>query len=253
MLGPALGGVLIATAGIEAAFALSVGLYLIGIVATLGLKHHRHVAPAADAPMLSRIAEGLREVRQRRHLLGIYVITALFNIFGWPCYSLVPVIGKDNLGLGPEGIGILSSADGVGAMVGAAWVIWLARPSHYHAVYIGAVAVFHLMMIGFALMSGPLFAGSFLFLAGVVGACFAVMQTTLLYRAVTPAMRSRMLGLLSVSIGVGPIGILQVGLLAEALGAQTAIIVVAFEGLVALALTFPLWRLRGSDPDNVAG
>jgi predicted MFS family arabinose efflux permease len=252
MVGPALGGVLIATAGIEAAFMLSAGLYLIGIVATLGLKYHKHVAPTADAPMLSRIAEGLREVRQRRRLLGIYVITALYNIFGWPCYSLVPVIGKDNLGLGPEGIGVLSSADGVGAMVGAAWVILLARPSHYHAVYIGAVAIFYLMMIGFASMPGPFLAGTFLFLAGVVGACFAVMQTTLLYRAVTPEMRSRMLGLLSVSIGVGPIGILQVGLLADALGARTAIIIIALEGLVALALTFPLWRLRGSEPDNAA-
>ena len=56
------------------------------------------------------------------------------------------------------------------------------------------------------------------------------MQTTLLYRAVAPDMRSRMLGLLTVSIGVGPIGFLQVGLLAEALGAKTAIIILAWKG-----------------------
>jgi hypothetical protein len=68
------------------------------------------------------------------------------------------------------------------------------------------------------------------------------MQTTLLYRAVEPEMRSRMLGLLSVSIGAGPIGFLQLGLMAEALGAQTAVIVLAVEGLIALALTYPLWR-----------
>lgn len=247
-----MGGVLIATAGIEAVFILSVCLYLAGIAATLSLKHYKHVAPAVHTPVLSRIAEGLREVRARRRLLGIYVITALYNIFGWPCYSLIPVIGKDNLGLGPEGIGLLSSTDGVGAMVGALWVILLARPSHYHAVYVGSVAVFNLMMIGFALMSGPLLAGGFLFLAGVVGTCFGVMQTTLIYRAVTPEMRSRMLGLLSVSIGVGPIGFLQVGVLAELLGARTAIVVIALEGLVALALTFPLWR-RGSEPDQAAG
>lgn len=247
MVGPAVGGVLIATAGIESAYILSVGLYLVGIGAALGVRYRKPVSHAAAASMLSRIAEGLREARQKRHLLGIYAITAIYNIFGWPFYSLVPVIGKDNLALGPEGIGVLSSMDGVGAMIGAAWVILLARPRHYHALYVGAVAVFQLMMIGFALTSTPSFAGAFLVAAGVSGACFAVMQTTLIYRSVTPEMRSRMLGLLSVSIGVGPIGFLQVGLLAEALGSKAAIVVIAIEGLLALALTFPLWRLRGEE------
>ena len=53
-----------------------------------------------------------------------------------------------------------------------------------------------------------------------------------------------MLGLLSVSIGVGPIGFLQLGLLAELLGAKQAIIVLAIEGLLALVVTYPLWRQR---------
>jgi hypothetical protein len=71
------------------------------------------------------------------------------------------------------------------------------------------------------------------------------MQTTLIYRAVTPSMRARMLGLLSVCIGIGPIGFLQVGLLAEAIGARGAIVTIGLEGLVALALTWPLWRGGG--------
>jgi hypothetical protein len=96
-------------------------------------------------------------------------------------------------------------------------------------------------------MSQPVFAGGFLTMTGISGACFAVMQTTLLYRAVAPEMRSRMLGLLSVSIGVGPIGFLQVGLLAETFGARTAIIIIAVGGLIALALTAPLWRSRGDE------
>lgn len=247
MVGPALGGILLATAGVASAFTLSVGLYLIGIAATLGLTYRKHVEHPAAASMLSSIAEGLREVRRRRHLAGILGVTAIFNIFGWPFNSLVPVIGKDNLALGPEGVGLLSSMEGVGAVVGAAWVILLANPRHYHVLYIGGVAAFQLMMIGFAWMPRPLLAGAFLTMTGISGACFAVMQTTLLYRAVAPEMRSRMLGLLSVSIGVGPIGFLQVGLLAEALGARTAIVVIAVEGLIALGLTFPLWRSRGSD------
>jgi predicted MFS family arabinose efflux permease len=247
MLGPAIGGVLLATSGVEAPYLLSVGLYLMAIAAVLGLKSRKPAAHAEVGAMLSRIVEGLQEVRRRRQLQGVLAVTAIYNLFGWPFYSLVPVIGKDNLGLGPEGVGLLSSMDGVGAMVGAAWVVLLAKPAHYHVAYIAAAAAFQLMMIAFALMTQPLLAGAFLTVTGVTGACYAVMQTTLLYRAVAPDMRSRMLGLLSVSIGVGPLGFLQIGLLAEALGAKTAIIVLAIEGLIALALTFPLWRPRGDD------
>jgi MFS family permease len=244
MIGPAIGGVLLATAGIAYAFLLSVALYLVAIAAVIGLAYRNRLVAAGGEPMLSRIAEGLREVRRSPRLMAIYAVTAIYNIFGWPFYSLVPVIGKDNLGLGPEGIGVLSSMDGVGAVIGAVWVIALARPAYYAAFYIVGVALFQILMIGFAFSTTPVVAGSFQIAAGIAGACFAVMQTTLLYRSVTPEMRSRMLGLMSVCIGVGPIGFLQIGLLAELWDAKTAIIVSGIEGFVALLLTLPLWRAR---------
>ena len=246
MIGPAIGGVLLAVAGIQATFAVSVGLYLIAIAAALGLGYRNRIVLTSASSMMSRIAEGLREVGHSRKLAGIFAVTAIFNIFGWPFYSLVPVIGKDQLGLGPVGVGILSSMDGVGAIFGATLVIFYARPTHYHAVYVGAVAVFQAMLTAFALMPEPWLAGSTLLMTGVGGACFGVMQTTLIYRAVTPSMRARMLGLLSVCIGVGPIGFVQVGLLAQVIGARAAIVTIGIEGLVALLLTRPLWR-RGLD------
>ncbi len=55
-------------------------------------------------------------------------------------------------------------------------------------------------------------------------------------------MRGRILGLISVAIGTGPIGFLQLGLLADAFGAQLAIIISGCEGLLALLLTRRLWR-----------
>jgi MFS family permease len=242
MIGPAVGGILLATAGIASAYILSVGLYLVAIAAVMGLVHRNQKAPPGGEPILSRIAEGLREVRRSPRLMAIYAVTAIYNIFGWPFYSLVPVIGKDNLGLGPEGVGELSSMDGVGAVIGAAWVIALARPAYYTAFYVVGVGLFQLLMIGFALSTVAVAAGSFQVAAGIAGACFAVMQTTLLYHSVAPEMRARMLGLMSVCIGVGPIGFLQIGLLAELVGARNAIIISAVEGFIALLLTIPLWR-----------
>ena len=69
------------------------------------------------------------------------------------------------------------------------------------------------------------------------------MQTTLIYLYAPPDMRSRMLGLLSVCIGVGPIGFLHLGLLADAIGAQWATVVTGIETLLALALTWRWWRV----------
>ena len=69
-----------------------------------------------------------------------------------------------------------------------------------------------------------------------------ITQSTLAFHAARPEMRARILGLLSVSIGMGPVGFLQVGLLADAVGAQLAIIILSAEGALALLLTQRFWR-----------
>ena len=72
----------------------------------------------------------------------------------------------------------------------------------------------------FALAPHPLAAGAALVLNGLGGSGFSIMQATLVYLASPPELRSRMLGILSVCIGLGPIGFVHIGLLAEAIGAQ---------------------------------
>lgn len=55
-------------------------------------------------------------------------------------------------------------------------------------------------------------------------------------------MRSRALGVLSVCIGLGPIGFINLGVMADYFGASVATAAIGLEGLLALALTWPLWR-----------
>jgi len=248
MLGPALGGALLAAWGAAAPFAAAAGLYAVAIGLGIGLRHRNHVAAKPAVSMFGRIAEGLNAMRHNRKLSGIFAITAIFNIFDWPFLSLVPVIGKDTLGLGPQGVGVLSSMDGVGAMLGAIALVLLAQPARYPAIFVGGVILFQAMQIAFALTAGPRLAGLFLLVAGFSHTCFVVMQATMIYREVTPQMRTRMLGLLSVCIGVGPIGFVQVGFLAQMIGVHAAIVTTALEGIVAVGLAFPLWRHIGEKP-----
>jgi len=242
MLGPTIGGLLLAGAGIDGAFTVSVVLYALALAAAVGLRY-RNSGAAPGAGALARMIEGLRLVRHDRRLIGTLVITVIYNLFGWPFTSMIPVIGQDSLHLGATGIGILASMDGVGAFAGAVVIALWARPRHFARLYIGGVAVYLAMIVGFALIPQPALAGVALLLTGLSSAGFSIMQATLIYLAAPPDMRSRMYGVLSVCIGVGPLGFLHLGLLADAIGAPWATTASALEGLLALALTRRWWRV----------
>jgi hypothetical protein len=72
------------------------------------------------------------------------------------------------------------------------------------------------------------------------------MQATLIYLAAPAEMRSRLYGVLSVCIGVGPIGFLTLGVLADAIGAPLATAMIGVLGLLALAVTRRWWRRLGA-------
>jgi hypothetical protein len=94
----------------------------------------------------------------------------------------------------------------------------------------------------FAVVTVPAIAGAALLLTGLGGAGFSTMQATLVYLAAPPEMRSRILGVLSVCIGTGSIGFVWLGWLADVIGAHNATAVTGVMGLLALAVTWRLWR-----------
>jgi MFS family permease len=241
MVGPTIGGLLLASVGIGGVFILSVTLYAFALYAAFQVSY-RNTVLIGSAPVLARIAEGLRLVRSDRRLIGTLVVTVIYNVFGWPFTSMIPVIGQIRLGLGAQGIGILASMDGIGAFCGALLLTLFLRPAWYARAYLGGVVIYLVMLIVFALVPSPGVAGSALLLTGLGGAGFSTMQATLVYLAAPPEMRSRILGVLSMCIGTGPIGFVALGLLADAIGPQWAITVSASVGLVCLVLTRPLWR-----------
>ncbi|MBR0660958.1 MFS transporter [Neoroseomonas oryzicola] len=242
VFGPTLGGVLLAAVGLDGAFALGAMLYVPAIVAVLRLPRAPVQQVALVPSVLASIAEGLALVRREPRLVGALLVTLLFNLFGWPFTSMVPVIGQDQLALGPRGIGVLASMDGVGAFLGAVTVALFARPGQYRAIYVGGITLYFTMLAAFAMAPDPITAGIALVLTGVGGAGFAIMQPTLVFLATPPEMRSRVLGLLSVCIGLGPIGFLALGVLAEAMGAPAATAAMGLAGLVAMAMTYRFWR-----------
>ena len=245
MLGPTVGGILLATLGIGGAFTVSVTGYLVAVIVALRVRHRNTAMSSTPAGVLERMIEGLVLVRRDPRLSGTMIITVIYNTFGWPFTSMIPVIGQDNLGLGPAGIGLLASMDGIGAFCGAIAIATCAKTTHFARIFTGGVAIYLSMLPCFALAPGPVFAGAVLLLTGLANSGFSIMQATLVYLAAPPEMRGRVFGVLSVCIGVGMIGFLHLGWLASVLGTTWAIMTIGAEGLVALLLTRRWWRAIG--------
>ena len=242
MLGPTLGGVLLATLGIGGAFAVSVVGYSVAVVAATRIGHRNSVRVSGATSVFERMIEGFMLVRQDRRLIGTLIITVIYNTFGWPFTSMIPVIGQDNLGLGAAGIGLLASMDGVGAFCGAILIALFAKPPLFARLYIGGVIAYLLLLPIFAFAPYPLLAGIVLIVTGFANAGFSIMQATLVFLSAPPEMRSRIFGVLSVFIGIGMVGFIHLGLLAGLIGASWATATSGLAGLLAMLLTRRWWR-----------
>ena len=242
MLGPTVGGLLLASVGIEGAFALCALLYVFAVWSAIRVTAPLPQASAAGTSILARMAAGLAVVRRDKRLIGTLLVTVIYNVFGWPFSAMVVVIGKDSLGLGPVGIGVLSSMEGVGAFLGAMAVAVWVKPFHYRLVYVGGVVLYLFMLIIVAQVPNTIVAGIALLFCGVGGAGFAIMQNTIVYLAAPPDMRGRVLGILSVCIGTAAIGFFILGTMAQVFGVVWACTATGIAGLTCVAATWKYWR-----------
>ena len=241
VLGPVLSGVLLAQFGIGAVFWLAVALYGASLVAALRLELHHGRSPHR-ASFIASLQESLAWVRRDQRLIGVFVVTVIFNVFGWPFTSMIPVVGTDDLKLGASAVGVLAAMDGIGGLCSAFLVAAVVRPRTYGLLFVGSVAVYLVLVIGFVTAPNVVLAGAFLLLTGVSSVGFAIMQTTLVYRNSPVEMRARLLGVLSVCIGTGPIGFVYLGFLADALTPKLGTVALAAQGILAMFLTRRYWK-----------
>jgi MFS family permease len=241
MVGPAVGGLLFEIVGLEGAYFLGAALYLLSLVLILRVSYRSARLDAAGRSILTTLREGWQFVRGRRVIVGTLMVTLVLNFWGFAYITMVPVIGERVLDLSAFSIGLLMSIEGLGALIGSLVVAHWFKPLAYTRVYLFSTFGFLLGVLGFGLSGWfPLSLGLNL-VCGITLAGFAVMQGTIMFLAARPEVRSRVMGVLTVCIGAGPLGMLHVGWLADWLGAAAAVQIMAIEGLVALALVAVIW------------
>jgi MFS family permease len=231
ILGPIVGGTLFATIGPQGGFMVGVVLYSVGFLVALSMRYQPPQIEAVRAGTFQQIREGVSYIRGSRLMVGVLVVTLLMNMFGFPYVSQQPVVAREDLMVNDVLVGALASIEGLGSFIGAALIVAFARPKHYTRIYLYGSLLFLVAILVFSRSDWYWVSFVTVFFGGFGMASFAAMQSAIMIYAASPAMRARVMGSVAMFIGLGPIGQINIGLLADLIDPRTAILITGGIGL----------------------
>ena len=259
--GPLIGAGLLQELGAEWAYLFTALAFIVSalIASTLSYQRPTHSGAAAQGwgevarETMVDIAAGLRYIRGSNLLVGTLLVTLAFNLL-FPAYAAaLPDIGQELLRVSKFEIGVLEALVGLGSFVSALAVAGWSSWGQSGRIYYVGTAWFILCVAGMAL--SPIYELSAIvaFCMGFGFSAFAIMQTAILVTRTPAEMRGRVMGVLSVVIGIGPVTGLQVFLLFDWFGIQGGLIAVVIQAAALMLVTAVFWpvvirRLVGSDP-----
>lgn len=247
IVGPLAGGAAFQCLGIGGAYALSAALYLAAWFVVGGLGFRQQTRPLRLHRFAAELAEGLAVARSHPAILGVVLVSIVMNVFGFSYSALIAPIGLAGFRVSPALVGALAAAEPIGAIaIGTALSAGWLRLDGTRALLCGSL-LFLVCVAGMAL--SPWYGLAFaLLLAGGLGtAAFSNMQTTLILLEAPAAMRSRVMGIVTMSIGMGPLGVLAAGMLSEWLGPAPAVLTMACFGLAGLGLVWARLLRAGAE------
>lgn len=223
IVGPSLGGLLIAWFGVANNFILQAVVYA-GVVAMIMMMHvPALIRGGMKKSVRGDLAEGLRYVWTDSAVLTLMVLALIPMVFSMPYVSLMPMFARDVLNSGPEGLGLLMAAPGIGALAATFTLASLNNFRRKGLLLISAVTMLGVFLVLFSQSSWmPL---SLLLLA-VVGACqisFMATNNTLLQLLVPDELRGRVMSIYMLDQGLMPLGSMLAGVLAAGMGAPAAV------------------------------
>jgi MFS family permease len=253
IIGPALSGILLAI-GLPLVYALD-SLSFVVAVATAVMLHA--IPPAHNAGGLSvwqSTKEGLRYLRTRQALQGVYVIDINAMVFGMP-RALFPAMAATIFHGGTITLGFLYAAPGVGAFVGALTTGWVAHLRRQGWTVIIAVTVWGVAIALFGLVDTLWLALALLAVAGWADVISAVVRNTMLQTSIPERFRSRMSSIQMAVVQGGPrLGDLESGAVATATSVEFAVVsggLACIAGAVVIGALMPTFRRHVAIADDV--
>jgi len=238
VIGPAVGGIIIAAAGLTWAYTVDVITFLAMIISVLAISPQPPPQGAEEhEPFLRSVTSGLRFAAERGELMGSFVIDILAMTFGMP-RALFPALSLTLYHAGATGVGLLYAALSAGAVVAAFTTGWLTRARRLGRITVFAVLLWGIGIAVMGLTSSLVVAMACLCAAGAADSVSAVCRSTILQTATPDRMRGRMSSVFTLVVAGGPrVGDVESGSVAAAVGTQASVV---FGGLACIAGLLPV-------------
>ncbi|WP_165423475.1 MFS transporter [Ktedonosporobacter rubrisoli] len=246
VIGPAIGGISVGVLGVAGSYYLNALSYVAILIPLLVMRPALRMHTSAERQSIWQgVREGLSYVRKLPSLQLALVLQFVIVFLVFPYATLLPIFANNIFHIGAQGLGLLNSAAGIGALCGSVLVVLRSQRMEY-----GPRALIILGIVGGSACAAFAMAHSLqlaLLLLLVVGAC-AVMASTItnttVQTMVPEEMRGRVLSLWVLSsAGIGPFGNLVAGWVAQYVGAPITLMLSG--GLCAIiALIVLCWRMQ---------
>ncbi len=261
--GPAAGGALLVIVSAPVLFVGEATGYLLSAIFLLRTRDAEVPVPAKDRrPLANEIKEGLVFVVRHPLISRVVACTGGVNFFTTLAFTLMPVLVLRELGLGPEGMGLIMAVGAVGGLIGAVaaprFAAWIGEGTVIPVA--SMISSLFLLLVPLSVLAPERWMSLVMLIVSEFGFAFGVlayniMQLSMRQRVCPP----RLLGRMNASIrfvvwGVMPIAALASGLLAENLGLVPTLWIGWAGSIVFVApvLFSPLWGMRRL-PDEVHG
>jgi len=253
-VGPAVCALLIDAWGIDISYYVQGALYAFATIWTAQIRVPKSTIPtgysriSAEQGLFTSIKEGFSYIGSNRLIFALMILGLAPILLGMPYTSLMPIFAKAVLNGCVEAQGILLTAVGIGAILGALIIASLGRRQGSGKLLFCGAAGFGLSLVLFSQSPILKIAVVFTFLAGLSNSGYTSQNQTLI-QLLTPAqLRGRVLGVYLLNRGLMPLGSLLAGVLASWLGGPWAVTLMGascFLLAVGIAIFNPdLWKLN---------
>ncbi len=251
VIGPAIGGVLIASVGLPATFFWNAISFVAVIVSLLLMRQDQLCAPVPVARGAGQLRAGFAYVRATPQLLGPLALLAAVGLVAYNFQLLLPLLGREIFHGDARTVGYLLGALGAGSVIGGLALAGVLQASIGRII--GAATVLAVLFVATGLSPSLAVAYGLVFALGASSVLFKSIASTWLQLTAAPAMRGRVLALLVVAIGgTTPIGAPVMGWLAEQFGTRATFVLAGVCTAIAAGIAYLYLRRTVAEPETAS-
>lgn len=245
---PSAAGLLISWLGIAGCYGVQSGLALVTVSLALLVEAPPGSLAASGESIIENIASAVRYVRGNEIVLTLILLALAPNLLVRAWQTVLPVFARDILAVGEVGFGVLNSATGAGALVGALVLMYLGSVRRKGAILLMGGALQSVGLILFAASTSfPVSVATIGFI-GMVQTAYFSMNNALLLTHTAEQYRGRVLSLYDTDRGLIPLGSVLLGWLATIVGTPAAVALLAIPIIpMALAVMWLVPRFRDAE------